>query len=115
VKYVNRVNFSATPIAVVMNKGAWESLTPEQKSIVSAAAQTAAVNTGKAYDGADEEGLAKLAAKGAKVVNFSAADVAKLKELALPEWKTWEESLQKEGVNAQAFMAAFKKAIASQQ
>jgi len=115
VKYVNRINFSATPIAVVMNKATWDSLTPEQKSVVAAAAQTAAVNTGKAYDGADEEGLAKLTAKGAKVVNFPAADVARLKEVAAPEWKAWADSLPKGGVDATAFLAAFRKAVASAQ
>lgn len=113
VKYVNRINFSATPIAVVMNKATWESLTVQQQAIVAAAAEAAAANTGKAYDGADEEGLDKLLKNGAKVVNFPPQDVEQLRDVALPEWKNWTAALQKQGVNAEAFMADFRKAVAS--
>ncbi|MEZ5652240.1 MAG: TRAP transporter substrate-binding protein [Burkholderiaceae bacterium] len=115
VKYVNRINFSATPIVVAMNPGTWQSLTPAQQTIVMAAADQAAANTGKAYDGEDEKGLETLRGKGAQVVDFPAEEVRKLREAAKPEWKSWTETLNKQGVDGEAFMAAFEKAAAAAQ
>lgn len=114
VKYVNRVNFSATPITVVMNNGTWQSLTPEEQEAVAAASRHAAEATGKTYDSADEEGLAKLTANGAQVVNFPPEDVAKLKEVSAPTWDSWAATLTEKGKDGAAFMAAFRKAIEDQ-
>lgn len=113
VRYVNRVNFSSTPITVVMNERTWASLTPEQQDIVMTAARHAAENTGKAYDMADGEGLAKLEAEGAKVFNFPPEDVARLRELSAPAWDGWAAQLTEKGKDGAAFMADFEAAIES--
>ncbi|MEZ5657378.1 MAG: TRAP transporter substrate-binding protein [Burkholderiaceae bacterium] len=112
VKYVNRVNFSATPIVVAMNSNTWASLSKQQQAIISEAAMAAATATGEAYDGEDQKGLKTLQANGAKVVDFAAADLARLRGAARPEWDNWVATLTKQGVDADAFMAAFRKAAA---
>lgn len=113
VKYVNQVNFSSTPITVVMNRRTWDGLTPEQQEIIAEASRNAAVATGEAYDAADKEGLDKLEAQGAEVVNFSDADVAELKKITEPSWDSWTAKLNDEGKKGDAFMAAFREAIES--
>jgi TRAP-type C4-dicarboxylate transport system substrate-binding protein len=113
-KYVNRVNFSSTPITVVMNQSAWDGLTPEQQQIIRKAAANAAIATGQAYDGADSEALDKLVAAGAQVVNFGAEDIVRLKAIAAPSWGNWEEKLNEAGRDGAVFMADFRKAIDSQ-
>ena len=114
VKYVNRVNFSSTPIAVVMNQGTWNSLSEEDQAIISEASQNAAVNTGDAYDDADEQGLETLTSNGAEVVNFSDEDVAKLRKVTEPTWDNWQSELAGDRADAEAFMGDFRAAIDSQ-
>jgi TRAP-type transport system periplasmic protein len=114
VKYVNQVNFSSTPITVVMNKATWEGLSPEQQAVIEEAAHNAAIATGEAYDAADIEGLEKLKAQGAQVVNFSPEDVAELKKVTAPSWDNWQAKLTADGKNGKAFMDAFRSAIESE-
>ncbi len=114
VGYVNQVNFSSTPIAVVMNRSTWEGLTPEQQQVITEASQSAAMATAEAYDAADEEGLATLKAQGAEVVNFADEDIEKLKSLSEPSWDSWETQLTENGEDGAAFMSAFRDAIEAQ-
>lgn len=114
VGYVNQVNFSSTPITVVMNRQAWEGLTPEMQAIVQEASLNAAIATGKAYDGADLKGLKTLQDNGAKVVNFAEADVAELKRVSAPSWGNWEAKLTENGADGAAYMADFRAAIDAQ-
>lgn len=114
VGYVNQVNFSSTPITVVMNRQTWDDLSPEMQAVITEASLNAAIATGKAYDGADQKGLKTLQDKGAKVVNFAPADIAELKRVSAPAWDRWEASLAEKDAAAAAFMADFRAAIDAQ-
>lgn len=113
VRYVNQLNFSATPITVVMNQAAWDGLTPEQQAVIEVAARNAAIATGKAYDDADKEGLSKLVAQGAEVVNFPPEQVAELRERTASNWDDWQAKLDEMGKDGAAFMEQFRAAIAA--
>lgn len=113
VRYVNQLNFSATPITVVINQATWDGLTPEQQAVIEEASKNAAIATGKAYDDADMEGLSKLKAQGAEVVNFPPEQVAELRERTASNWDDWQAKLDEMGKDGAAFMADFRAAIES--
>ena len=111
IKYVNRINFSVTPLALGINKTVWASLSKSQQDAIQKAADTAADNLGKGYVNEDENGLKTMLDAGATVTKLSAADKKHLQDVAKPLWQEWVDAAKKKGLPADQYMADFKAAI----
>jgi len=110
-KYITRINYSSTPLVVIMNQNAWDSLTPEQQAVITEASVAAQQKLGPAYDAADERGLEILLAADGELVPFAEEEMAKLREKAAPFWNSYLEDLRKRTPKADEFIAALRDAI----
>ena len=109
-KYLTLTNHLFTPYVWVMNKGFYDGLSPQEKEVVKAAAESAIV----ACSGinriieASERGLPALAQK-MQIYTPTKAEIAKFRELAQPAVKAQiAKSYGKEG---EALLADFQAAI----
>ncbi|MCB1474402.1 MAG: TRAP transporter substrate-binding protein [Rhodobiaceae bacterium] len=110
-KYINQLNFSATPLVVIMNKGTWEGLSKSQQEAIDKAAAEAFAAAGPAYDAEESASLDKLLKADGEVVNFPAEDMAKLKELVQPLWNEEQKALAGKTDKADKFFEDFRAAI----
>lgn len=110
-KYITRINYSSTPLVVIMNLDAWNSLTPEEQAVITEASEIAQARLGPAYDAADERGLEALLAADGELVPFPEEEMAKLREKAEPFWDTYTEELRAKTPKADEFIAALRATI----
>lgn len=111
-KYITRINYSSTPLVMIMNQDVWDSLTPEEQAAIEEASSTAQQRLGPAYDAADERGLEVLLAADGELVPFPEEEMAKLREKGQPFWDTYLVELRRETPKADEFIEALKTAIA---
>lgn len=110
-KYVTRLNYSSTPLVMIMNRGTWDSLDPDQQAALTQASEVAQKRLGPAYDAADEKGLQALLAADGELVEFPSSERDKLREKAAPFWDSYQETLRKRTPNADEFIAALRASI----
>ncbi|HPQ94083.1 MAG: TRAP transporter substrate-binding protein [Thiothrix sp.] len=115
IKYVNEVNFSATPVLVAMNIDVWESLTPKQQEAIDALSAEYSDILSLAYDNDVDRGRTVLAEAGAKTVNFSAEDIATLHNMASPIWSEWIKAAKADGMDGETIMNRFRTLIKEQE
>ncbi|MFV0245697.1 MAG: TRAP transporter substrate-binding protein [Qingshengfaniella sp.] len=111
IRYVNEVNFSATPVLVAMNIDTWNSLSPEQQTAIDGLYEEYSDVFSLSYDDDVENGRQVLAEAGAQTVNFSDADIATLHNMADPIWAEWVEMAKADRLDGEEIMARFKALI----
>lgn len=105
------VKVSTVVAAIAMNKRSFAKLTPEQQAIVMEASATAAERTAAAYERVALEADAILAKDKIEIVEMSPAEQQRFRDLVVPLWDKWVADAKEDGVDGEAFMADFKKAI----
>jgi TRAP-type C4-dicarboxylate transport system substrate-binding protein len=110
IKYVNRLSFSATPLAILGNMDMWDSLTPEQQEIFMEAGRHASENMGAGYDAEDEAGLQKILDAGGEVTTLSEEEQAQIVASGKALWTAWADDMKAKGFDADAFLAAVEAA-----
>ncbi|MEQ9642112.1 MAG: TRAP transporter substrate-binding protein [Alphaproteobacteria bacterium] len=110
--HFTNLSFSSVVAAVGMNTRSWEKLTPEQQKIVMEASATAATRVGPIYAEKRREAYEVMRKDNFTMLEFSADEKKKFADMVVPLWDKWVEKLEDEGIQAKAFMADFKAAIA---
>lgn len=91
-KYSYRLNVSLIDSLILVNKGAWEKLSPEVRGKVQALVDEHTRRITAAMAQEDTELTQKLAEGGMVVTEPSAADLAEAERRITPYWKQWGES-----------------------
>ena len=104
-------NFSTaytTTFAIFMNKGKWNSLTPEQQEIIREINAEFAEKHGQAWDKADELGMAFFNEKGGQVITQSDEEAQKWADQASSVIDDYIKSVSEKGVDGQAVVDYIK-------
>ncbi len=105
------VRVSTVVAAIGMNKRSFGKLTPEQQKIVMEAATSAAERTAAAYERVALEADAILEKDGVTIVDMSPAELERFRAAVVPLWDKWIVDAKEDGIDGEAFMTDFKKAI----
>ena len=111
VKHLTEVNMYVTPMAVVMNKGKYNSL-PDyaKKAIDQASGQQWGLHAAKVYDDHDANTLKEINAQGKiKVIKMSAAEKQKVANKVKPLEDQWIAEFSKKGIPAKELLAKVKE------
>jgi len=104
-KYATIADCYTMTMMVVMNKNKWESLPPDvQKVIDQNSGMALSVWCGKVYDETDEPFKQQALKKGIEVIEFSPADMEKLKDLTLPLRDQWVKNMEAKGLPGKAVL-----------
>lgn len=97
-------------LLLVMNKKAYEALSPEHKKIIDeTSGEALGMRGAKAYDSQGAKGLELLRTRpGSQVIEFSAAEQAKIHKAAAPMIDAWIAAREKEGTKAREMYQAAK-------
>ncbi|WP_137918119.1 TRAP transporter substrate-binding protein DctP [Hydrogenophaga sp. 2FB] len=90
-KYSYRLNVSFVDSLILVNKDAWDKLTPEQRTKVQALVDEHTKRMTAAMAAEDGEITKKLAEGGMVITEPSAADLAEAERRITPYWKEWGE------------------------
>jgi TRAP-type C4-dicarboxylate transport system substrate-binding protein len=90
-KYSYRLNVSFIDSLILVNKDAWDKLSPATRSKVQAVVDEHTKRITAAMSAEDEELTKKLAAGGMTVTEPSKADLAEAERRITPYWKEWGE------------------------
>ncbi|QJW83554.1 TRAP transporter substrate-binding protein DctP [Ramlibacter terrae] len=90
-KYSYRLNVSFVDSLIMVNKDAWDKLTPDTRAKVQALVNEHTAKMTAAMLAEDKDLTAKLAAGGMVVTEPSAADLAEAERRITPYWKEWGE------------------------
>ncbi|MDO8531548.1 MAG: TRAP transporter substrate-binding protein DctP [Dehalococcoidia bacterium] len=81
---------------LALNKDTWNKISPADRKIILDVSDMVPDQLAKQFDDEMAPNMKKMQAEGAKVVEISAAERAKLKALAVPAVKAWAASVEKE-------------------
>ena len=109
VRYVNRISFSATPVAILGNRQMWDSLTDAQRDIIAEAGRNASIAMGQGYDAEDQNGLDKILAAGGQETELPAAEFEQIKQTGKELWNDWIVAMSARGLDAEGFLAALRQ------
>ncbi|WP_374409622.1 TRAP transporter substrate-binding protein DctP [Hydrogenophaga sp.] len=90
-KYSYRLNVSFVDSLILVNKDAWDKLTPETRTKVQALVDDHTRRMTNAMAAEDSEITKKLAEGGMVVTEPTATDLAQAERLITPYWKEWGE------------------------
>ena len=90
-KYSYRLNVSFVDSLILVNKDAWDKLTPDQRTKVQALVDEHTKRMTAAMAAEDGEITRKLAEGGMVITEPSAADLAEAERRITPYWKEWGE------------------------
>lgn len=90
-KYSYRLNVSFIDSLILVNKDAWDKLTPETRTKVQALVTDHTARITAAMAAEDDELTKKLAAGGMTITEPSKADLADAERRVTPYWKDWGE------------------------
>ena len=96
--YIDRISLGSQPCFFGVSQSAWNKLSPQHQKIMLDLMEGALAEFAKAYRTADEKNYAEFKAKGVEVIDFPAAERAKLVANAEKFWKAWVEDMQKKGL-----------------
>jgi TRAP-type C4-dicarboxylate transport system substrate-binding protein len=98
------------PLVVVMNKKAYDSLSPEHKKIIDETSGFAlGLRGAQAYDSQGDKNLDRARKReGVQVVELPAAEQEKIKKAAEPMIEAWIAAREKEGIKAREMYEAAK-------
>jgi TRAP-type transport system periplasmic protein len=109
-KYSLEPGVSSATFAVVMNQSKYESLPADLRALIdTTTGPTRAEWYGEMWDQAEIAGKLSLEAKGLKAITMTAAEFAKLKQTLTPLTEQAIAGLEKRGLPAKEFYAAYTK------
>ncbi len=98
--------FSQTPMAILMNKRKYESLTPELRAVIDKHSGLSLVErSAKAYDRGNEEARQKLIAQGNKVLTIKDADYQAMVKASASVEADWVKQASAKGLNGSLLAA----------
>jgi len=98
-----------TTFAVFMNKDKWNKISPENQKIILEINAEFAAKHGKAWDDADEKGLAFFTEKGGKVITQSDAESKKWADKASVVVDEYIEKVSAKGIDGKAVVEVIKE------
>ena len=110
IRYVNRLNFSASPVAILANLEMWNSLTDEQRDIILEAGREASVMMGQGYDAEDQIGLEKILAAGGQETELPLGELEQIKQKGEELWDEWVEEMKAKRLDPEGFLTALQQA-----
>lgn len=109
--YVMELNVYSTPVAMIMNKAWYEKLSPDLKTVIDKSTEPRAAIAGRTLDKFETMGKGVGVKHGLQVIEVSAADRARLNELAQPIITKWADSLEVKGYPAKAAVKTYMDAL----
>ncbi|MBQ0944691.1 TRAP transporter substrate-binding protein [Ideonella sp. 4Y16] len=102
----NQPGFTQTPMAVLMNKAKFESLSPELKAVIDKHSGAALVElTGKVWDQGNDDARKKMTAQGNKVLVIKDADYAAMQKAAASVEADWIKQATDKGLDGKKLAA----------
>lgn len=95
-KYLTLTRHAYSPNPVLVNRGVWESLNPDEQALVQSCATSARDAQIERSRAAVGESADKLTSEGMEISEMPAEEMAKLRELVTPVYETSMESVGKE-------------------
>jgi TRAP-type C4-dicarboxylate transport system substrate-binding protein len=114
VDYVTMANDVAytTTFFVVMNKAKWNALDSKDQAAIAAVNKEFSLKHGQAWDSSDAEGLKVFKENGKTVVQLDPQEMARWSAAAAPMIQAYAQTLDKDGLNGTAVVAAIRQALA---
>ena len=98
--------FTQTPMAVLMNKAKFESLSPELKAVIDKHSGAALVElTGKVWDQGNDDARKKMAAQGNKILVIKNEDYAAMKKAVASVEEDWIKQATAKGLDGKKLAA----------
>lgn len=111
-KYSLDANVTSGTFFLIMNKKAWDSLTPEQQKIFDAeSGEKASQLFARAWDETKKKSTDKFTKAGGKILTPDVAEQARWREKALPIWEKWALDLEAKSLPAKAVLAETQKLV----
>lgn len=113
--YIDKISLGSQPCFYAVSETAWNKLSKDQQKLMLDLREGALAEFARAYKAADDKNYDAFRAKGVEVVNFPAAERAKLVSNAGKFWQAWVDDMQKRGLKAREvfdFVQARTKALA---
>ena len=105
----NQPGFTQTPMAIMMNKAKYESLTPELKAVIDKHSGAALVDmAAKAWDDGNADARKKMIAQGNKALIIKDADYAAMKSAAASVEADWIKQATARGLDGAKLAAEAK-------
>jgi TRAP-type transport system periplasmic protein len=104
-----------TSMFVVMNKNAWDKLSPEQQQVFTQVSAEWVDKHGQAWDQADEDGKAFIAELNKKTIELSAEEQARWIEAVKPVLDEYVAATAEKGLPGAEFLAKLQAMIAQSQ
>lgn len=99
-------NVASGTFFLIMNKKAWDSLTPEQQKVFEEeSGDKASQLFAKAWDNTKTSSTNKFTKAGGKILTPDAAETARWQEKAKPIWDKWASDLEAKGLPGKAVLA----------
>lgn len=95
---------------VVMNEGAWEGISEDDRAAIEAISGVAlAERIGEAWNGADERALVKIDEAGIEITDAPAELLASIKSMAAVHESTWSDAIAEDGFDGAAALTELRK------
>jgi len=111
--YIDKISLGTQPCFYAASQAAWNKLSPQHQKVMLDLRESALGEFARAYRAADDRNYGEFRARGVEVIDFPAAERAKLLANADKFWKAWVEDMQKKGLRGREvfeFTAARLKA-----
>ncbi len=96
--YIDKISLGTQPCFYAASQAAWNKLSPQHQKVMLDLRESALGEFARAYRAADDRNYGEFRARGVEVIDFPAAERAKLLANADKFWKAWVEDMQKKGL-----------------
>jgi TRAP-type C4-dicarboxylate transport system substrate-binding protein len=100
--FIDKISLGSQPCFWGASETAWSKLSPQQQKILLDLREPSVQAGIEAYAKADEKNYAEWKARGLEIINFPAAERAKLTANAGKHWQAWVEDKEKKGLPGKA-------------
>jgi len=96
--FIDKISLGTQPCFYGVSQSAWNKLSPQHQKLMLDLREGTLAEFVRAYSTADEKNYDEFKARGIEIINFPAAERAKLLANAEKFWKAWVEDMQKKGL-----------------
>ncbi len=108
--FIDKISLGTQPCFFGVSQTAWNKLSPQQQKIMLDLREPGLQEAAKAYKAADDKNYALMKERGMEIIQFPAAERAKLVAGAKKYWDAWDDEMQKRGVKGAKDLWSFAEA-----
>ncbi|HXH82327.1 MAG TPA: C4-dicarboxylate TRAP transporter substrate-binding protein [Candidatus Tectomicrobia bacterium] len=102
--FIDKISLGSQPCFWGVNETAWSRLSPAHQKLIQELREPAIEAAVQAYKAADEKNYAEWRKRGLEIIDFPAAERAKLTANAGKHWQEWAQDKEKKGLPGKALL-----------